>query len=82
MFIWPIFLVKIHVVCAFIGPAQPFSVLRAQAGIRVPLRPGHRSVPKLDFVKPVVLFSQQIDELHVSHPQETKWPCGRHKPRQ
>src|SRR5205823_2201767 len=82
MLIWPILFVKIHVVCFFVCSAQSFRVLCAQAGIRIPLGSGNRSVPKLNFVKPFVLFSQQIDEFHVSHPQETKRPLGRHKARQ
>ena len=82
MLIWPIFLVEIQVISSFVCFAQSRCVLCAQAGIAPGLSSGHGPVSKLDCIKLVVLLSQQIDELHVSHPQETKWPSRPHQLRQ
>jgi hypothetical protein len=57
-------------------------VLRTEAGISTALRPRQLPVPKFDSLKSIVLFGQEINQFHVSHPQETKGPLARHEVRQ
>src|SRR6266513_3694441 len=82
MFVRPIPLVKIDIVCSLICSAQSFCVLSAQTRIRIALRSGNRSIPELDIVQPLVLFSKQICKFHISHPQKAKGPAAAHQFRQ
>ena len=79
MFVRPILLVKIDVVCPFVRSAQPLCVFCAQAWITVRLCSGQWPASKVDFIQSIMLFGEQIDELQISHPQKAKWPSLAHQ---